>query len=81
MIHYVYINLTDKRLYISSIDVSGKNIHKLMNSTDLQSAKMYCIGYVQGQNISDNMKILVLNNIEEFAGTTTFVPEFTNNQI
>lgn len=71
--YFAYLNTIEKKLHISVINVKGDGIIHLMNSTDLNAVKLYCIGYIQGQNYSNDLKVIATNNILEFSDNHTFI--------
>lgn len=72
----VYIDKNIKRLRISPIEITEDGVEQVMGTNDLNSAKMFCMGYVMGQNYSDNCEILVLNDITEFADSVKVIDKF-----
>lgn len=66
MKNYVYLNLLENRLIITSVPMSGKQYFYLMDSTGIQSltiCKMFCIGYIQG---SESKRKIINDPIEFF---------------
>jgi len=69
---YVYYNKNTQRLEITYTRMQGDHLHEYMNSiangeheTRLMLCKMFCIGFVIGNQGVDN-GIVVLNDVNEF---------------
>lgn len=62
--YYVYLNITENRLIITSQKIIDKKYSQLMHSTgsiSLDICKMFCIGYIMGSKFKTP-----INSIEEF---------------
>lgn len=65
--YHTYYNKKDELLQISPIKIELEHMHYFMSSTDLQQAKMFCIGFIFGARNTD---IVIKNKIEEFCDNT-----------
>lgn len=70
--YYAYFNKTTKKLGISAIVDNSNDLIQLMYTTDLQSVKIFCIGFIMGSWYgTGGWKIE--SKVEDFADDTTYI--------